>query len=392
MDSESLVSPRSLMIGITASGSTPLISGQLAFFSERGWDCVLVVPVDQNVREFCASENADWLDVKMEREIAPMKDILSLSALIWALLRRRPDVVNFGTPKMGLLGMLASFLARVPARFYTCRGFRYEHEKGLKRLILMWTERVSGFCAHRIICISPSVRERGIKDGVFNPEKTVVIGPGSSNGVDIERFDRARVDDAKVGNLRKELELEGRLVLGFVGRLVDRKGILELYSAYRLLKEEGRAVSLVLLGSLFESQFAHRWLLDEFQSDPHVHWVGFQNEVPEYMALFNVFVMPAWWEGFGNVLVQAAGMGIPVISTRVTGCRDAVNDGVNGVLVEKGDIDGLAAAIRRYLDDDDLRRRHGEAGVAWAHRFRSEIIWNGLEEIYLSQLGVTAKR
>jgi glycosyltransferase involved in cell wall biosynthesis len=98
----------------------------------------------------------------------------------------------------------------------------------------------------------------------------------------------------------------------------------------------------------------------------------------------DVFAMPSYREGFGVVNLEAAAMTLPVVSTRIPGCVDSVADGVTGTLVPPRDADALESAIREYLDNPELRRRHGEAGRQRALRdFRPEGIWEPLYQLYL---------
>jgi glycosyltransferase involved in cell wall biosynthesis len=373
---------KKLVLGITSPRSTPLIEGQVRFFTDLGYDVYLLGPTGGLVEPFCEREGCVHVPIDIARDISPLNDIRALFQIIAALRSIRPDVVNFGTPKMGLLGSIAAWLLRVKRRVYTCRGLRYEHERGMLRTVLKATEWVSSVLSHYTVCVSPSVRDLGLADRVFRPDGTVVIGDGSSNGVDLRRFDRAQVSDERRLEVIRDLGLTDTFVVGFVGRLAERKGIRELYSAFKAVERKYPYVRLVLLGVLVKEQFRDAALLAAIEGDRNVHWLGFQEDVPLYMSVFDVLALPALWEGFPNVLLQAAAMNVPVVTTDSTGCRDAVSDGFNGTVVPTRDVDALAEALRRYARHPDIRLLHGMNGRSWASRFKPDIIWQGLHELY----------
>ncbi len=380
--SQSMTHKKKIVIGITASASTILIKGQMKHFADQGYDVYLIAPEDQRTIDYCRDEGGTLLPVTIERDISIMKDLSSLRQVLRHFRKVKPDVVNVGTPKIGLLGMVAAKLTGVPVRIYTCRGFRFEHEHGFKKKILVMMESMSGRCAQKIICISPSLERLSHELGVFAKSKTVVINKGSSNGIDIARFSPDKVSAERTQALKRELGLDGKFVYGFVGRLVDRKGITETYQAFNDLYNANQNLRFIFVGGIEQEQIADKTLIDKIKTHPGMMYLGPQQDVPLYLSLMDVFVLPAWWEGFGNVLVQAAAMGVPVISTKATGCRDAVSDGYNGMLIEPKNVPALKDAMTLLYNDDGLREKYGRNGVEWAKNFDSVAIWEAMKKLY----------
>lgn len=374
-----------LVIGITAPGSVNLLRGQMNYFYEHGFSTYLVAPDDPKTRSYAEQEDCTLLPVSIERDISLIRDLASLWSIFKHFKSVKPDIINVGTPKMGLLGILAGVLTGVKKRIYTCRGFRYEHEAGIKRRVLMLMEWITARFAHQIICISPSVKSLGIADGIFKADKCLVIHKGSSNGIDLSRFDPALIKSADQKAFKADLGLESHFVYGFVGRLIDRKGIAELYEAFERVHEADSNTRLLIVGPLEFEQITDKTLVQRLQEHPAIIMPGRTDNVPLYLSLMDVFVLPAWWEGFGNVLTEAAAMGIPVISTTGTGTVDAVADGYNGILVPVKDSKALEVAMIELLTNEAKRKEMGENGKQWALNFDREIIWKDMHEIYRSR-------
>lgn len=376
---------KKLIVGITAEGSVNLLLGQLSYFRKQGYQTYLMSPLSERSAAFCKNENCEHLIIDIEREINPASDFKTLLQVIKTMKRVKPDIVNFGTPKVSLLGLMAAKMLGVKKRIYTCRGFRFEHEIGVKRKVLIAMEKITASCAHEVICISPSVKEIGVRHGIFKTEKTIVINKGSSNGVNLDLFNpnnpQLLADKATLVQSKK---LENKFIFSFVGRIVDRKGINELVSVFIKFQKKYTDAVLMLVGPIEMEQIADKNLvatIDDHQSIINIGRVT-QLEVPLFLSLSSVFVLPAWWEGFGNVLVQAAAMGIPTISTTGTGTRDAVSDGFNGILIEpKSEVQLYEAMEKLYLEKD-LAKQFGENGLIWAKNFERETIWSEMDKIY----------
>jgi glycosyltransferase involved in cell wall biosynthesis len=374
---------KKLIVGVTIPGSVYLMPGQLKYFKELGYKTYLLAPKSHYSVDYCEREGCELLPIKIKRNINVFYDFVSLFQIIFIFLKVRPDIVNLGTPKVSLLGLLAARITGVKRRIYTCRGLRYEHEVGRFKKLLILMEKITVSCAHEVNCISQSVKELGLRDGIFSEAKSSVIHKGSSNGINLTVFDPSKVSDASKQNLRKALGLEGYFVFGFLGRIIDRKGIQELYDAFLELYACNKNIRLLMVGPFEMSQISNKNLVELFHNHEAIICPGRTDEVPLHLSIIDVFVLPAWWEGFGNVLVQAAAMGIPVISTNGTGTVDAVSHGYNGLLIPVKDVDSLVVAMNKLLKDDDLRKELGANGKKWAKNFENQIIWNGINNLYL---------
>jgi glycosyltransferase involved in cell wall biosynthesis len=316
----------------------------------------------------------------MEREIDLRTDRPALARWIQLLRDLRPDVLNVGTPKAGLLGMIAGWLLRVPRRVYIMRGLRLEGAGSRVQLAVLWlAERLTVLLATDVVCVSHSLRDEAASRRLLGRRRAVVIGIGSSNGVNPERWDPA-LAAADRDAVRKEWKAnEGDLVVGFVGRISYTKGVPDLLAAARMV--EDLPVVVVLVGPVEDD--ALRPVLDAL-GERVVLMDEWATDLAEVYAGMDVLALPTDREGFPNVVLEAALAEVPAITTKATGARDSVVPGVTGWLVDVGSPAQLAEAIRACARDRDAVREAGRAARERALlEFRPQRIWGGLESIYL---------
>jgi len=374
---------------VTTPLSFHLLRGQAAYLAARGVAVHAISAPGEMAAAYVTSERVEHHSIDMRRRLSVIADLRSLLALVQAIRRIRPDIVQSSTPKAGLLGTVAAWLARVPTRIYQVRGLPLLTATGLQARLLCFSEWLACAAASHVLCVSESMRASLIARGLCAPEKARVILAGSSNGVDAEgRFNPSQFDRAARRRIRAELGIpEDALVIGFIGRLVRDKGIVELLDAWRGIRAEVANAHLLVVGPFEPDDAVPEAVANALQSDDRVHLLGLDWDTPRLYAAMTVFCLPSYREGFPNVVLEAGSMGLPVVATHVPGTLDAIEDEVTGTLVEPRNGPALERALLRYLQDDELRASHAAAGRRRARLlFQQERIWEAVHEFYLGTL------
>ena len=224
------------------------MEGLPAYLRDHGWDVHVVSSPGTRLDRLREEPGITVHALPMARPPRPIADLRSLWRWIGLLRRVRPAVVSVGTPKAALLRSVAAWLTRVPVRVSLLRGLRLETAQGMQRRILTVMERLTSGAATDVVAVSPSLRDRAIGLGLVRPGKVVVLGHGSSNGVDL-----AAIDAAADGALAEPVQLvAGVPVIGFVGRLAVDKGLDTLAAARELLVARGIDHQLLVVGGIDE--------------------------------------------------------------------------------------------------------------------------------------------
>jgi glycosyltransferase involved in cell wall biosynthesis len=378
-----------LVIAVNSSIALGFLQGQAEYFQNSGFDVTVLCPEKRSGEwEVARPENVRVLEVRMEREIAPLQDLLSIWRL-WGIYRTlRPTVTNVGTPKAGLLGGFAAWLTRVPCRFYTLHGLRFETTAGFRRKLLILAERLACGFAHRVVCVSHSVREKAIASGLVDRERALVFGAGSCNGVDVSRFAPTPERIKRAAKLRNQFQIpQTAPVVLFVGRLTCDKGIAELLQAFLQVENRFPDLRLLLVGSFENGDPLPDYIRKRLESHPRVILAGPVNDTAPYYALADILVLPSHREGLPTVVLEGHAAGKPVIGAAATGIVDLLTDGETGLLFPTGNAPALANAIARLIDDKVLAAKLAFAGQEQVRRkFRQDLIWAALRREYLKVL------
>lgn len=358
------------------------IGDQFKYFSDKGYGMYVACSPSEYIEEYASKQGFRYIETPIRRSISIKDDLMSIVRICRYIRREKIDVVVGHTPKGGLIAMIAGWLCRVPKRIYFRHGIVYETSKGLKRFILKNVDRIASACATKIVCVSPSVLQRSISDRLAPTGKQMVLGRyGTCNGVDTVRsFNPALIEQGKISELRAKYDIRDTdFVVGYTGRLVKDKGIIELVEAFDRL-DNAEDCKLLLVGMFEERDALPVNIKERILSDPRIIYTGFINGGMEYYySLMDVYVLASYREGFPTGVLEAQAMSLPVITTRVTGCRDSIVDGVTGLFA-----DNDAADLKDKIDK--IRQDHaidGANGRKWVvDNFDSRRVWAEIEKLY----------
>jgi glycosyltransferase involved in cell wall biosynthesis len=293
------VTPRLLHV-TTVPMTLRFVVGHVAHARSRGFEVHVLSSPGEALDEFARDLQVEAHAVPMARRIAPRADLAALWRMVRVMRHVRPTIVDAHTPKGGLLAMMAAALCRVPVRVYHQHGLPLMTATGLKRRILRWTERIACRLAHQVICISPLLREVLIGEGLCPPGKIKVLEHGSIDGVEADgKFDPAGVSTQWAELVLSRYQIPpGAPVIGFVGRVVRDKGLIELAQAWRVLREEWPSLHLLVAGP-FESEDPIPTDVEAtLRGDPRIHLAGMVHDMPGIYRTLDLLVLPSYREGF----------------------------------------------------------------------------------------------
>ncbi|MFD2036868.1 glycosyltransferase family 4 protein [Belliella marina] len=323
-----------------------LLSGQMKFMKEAGWDVLMVSADGREVQEVARKENCPHQVIPFTRQITPFWDLYCLWLLFKLFRKEKPDIVHTHTPKAGLLGMIAAKFAGVKIRIHTVAGMPYMAAEKSKKSLLMKAEKWTFSYATEVWPNSQSLKSFILSEKLADPSKVLVNGEGSSNGVDLNVFNRVSLkENHLVAATMRILPGENEFIILSVGRLVKDKGIEELVKAFLNSKIVNKS-KLVLLGS-FEQGLdpIDEQILRQIQDHPKIIQIEWTDHVSHYMAISDILVHASHREGFPNVLLEAGAMQLPIICSNIIGNKDIVTDRKTGLMFPVNKIDVLKDAL-----------------------------------------------
>lgn len=375
-------SPRLALIVTDAYAFNVLSRDQLEYFSSLGFKLDLYCNgTEAQLTKLRERNVGRVIRIPFEREPRPFKDLLALASLVRHLIARRYDAVVCSTPKAMFLGSLAAAMTLQRRRVSFVRGRAYETKSGLIRKIFLGMDKVSFVLSHDVLFVGKTLAEAFAQDGIDLAGKGRVLGHGSSNGVNLARFRQLEEPERKA--LRTHLGISATdFVIVIPGRIVRDKGVGE---ALDLIDRLADRVDLrwYFIGWPESEELTAR--IRERAEQRVVH-LDHTERLQDWLGMADLAFLPSYREGFGNVPIEAAACGLPVLGFDVVGLKDNIVPHVTGAIVPFGDLAACERFIRNAADDRDaFRARYAQARTWVSERFESSMVWRNYARAYLGE-------
>jgi glycosyltransferase involved in cell wall biosynthesis len=330
-----------------------LLGPQLRAFADAGYEVVGMSAPGPHVRSIEAAGIRHVAVSNLSRAPSLAQDLRASFELRRLLRAERPDVLHTHNPKPGVLGRIVGRAVGVPVIVNTQHGlYAQPADRRRRRWPVYVSERLAAACSHAELVQNPEDAVTLTRRLHVPVERGQVLG----NGVDLARFDPARVGPSARIDLRREWGFgPDDIVCCVVGRLVYEKGYAEIFAAATALRTAGSRARFVVVGPAdTDKADSVDAAAVESAKAAGVVFAGRRSDMPECYSACDLFVTASHREGFPRAAMEAGAMGLPIVATDIRGCRQVVNEGVNGTLVPVRDPAALATAVGGLITSDRL--------------------------------------
>ncbi|HUE22880.1 MAG TPA: glycosyltransferase family 4 protein [Bryobacteraceae bacterium] len=331
-------------------------------------------------------------DVRIRRTFNPLYHTRPLWKLFRLIRENHYDAVNTHSPVAAAIGRVSAWAARCKCVIYTVHGF-YFHENmhPVPRALCITVEWIVGRLTDHFMFVSDEDRRTALRTGIARNEPGVTA---ILNGVELDLFSPGT--DADREQRGQIPALRGRRVIGIVGRIVKEKGYREFLEMARAIVNLRENTAFLVVGDCLPSdrdQFgaAFRRQVQASGLQKHFFCTGFTTEVRRYLGMMDIFVLPSYREGLPRSILEAMACELPVVTTDIRGCREAVLDGATGIVVPPRDAKALTDAVLDLIDHPQKALKMGKEGRRRAvSRFDAKLVqkrFAGVFETMLARRG-----
>ena len=369
-----------LIVSTTSSFLKDILKDQPKYL-KNDYQVMLVSGDGLSFEDIRKNEDVNILHIPMKRGFSIFYDFYSLIRATFTLLKFRPNIVHSYTPKAGFIFMIASYLCSVPVRVHTFTGLIFPTSEGLKKYVLIISDKLLCYCANTIVAESLGVRNKMCEYHITE-KKIEIIGNGNVAGINTSYFSPIKVTESDL-----IIKNKNNFILCFIGRLSVDKGINDLVDVF--IKLPSRFM-LLIVGDADKRDPIDNQTLLAIKNHERIFCTGYMPDIRPYLKLSDILVLPSYREGFPNVVLQSLSMKKPVISTDVSGSVEIIKNNINGWIIPKNDIISLENAIlnANKLSKSEMNKMGGLGRKLVQEKFERRAYWENLTSFYTERLGV----
>lgn len=326
-----------------------------------GYDITLICNEDKAFQDMLP-DYIRFIPVHMARGI-DISGFVSIHKFIKIFKQEKFDLVQYSTPNAACYASIASFICKVPIRLYCQWGIRYVGLNGISRKIFKAIEKLVCKNSTDVRVVSPMNKAFAVSERLYPERKAVVVGNGGTIGVDMQKYNILKKTIWRQ-EIRNKFKIdENDFVFGFSGRISVDKGCRELLSSFKSIISSGCKAKLIIVGPVDDNCGIDPELISWARNSQNVVLTGMidGNRMAEYYSAMDVLVHPTYREGFGMVLQEAGALGITMITTKIPGASEVMEDGVSCILVETKNEKELADQMKLLVENPDRAREIGQA-------------------------------
>lgn len=345
------------------------------FALEAGYEVIVVTSVDRHRSEI---ENAGVRVIALDidrKSLSPFSAFKTVTQIVAILRREHPDILHQVAIKPILLGGFAARITGVKSvvNAVVGGGYAFTSTSQLMRILRPFLEMAMKIFLNppksRVIFENKDDLISFVKAGLVRSEAAALI---RGAGVNIEVYSA-------------KSDVNNTPLVVVPARLLWDKGLAEFVEAARILRSQCINARFAIVGAEDPDNRASipHTVLEQWRSESVIELWGFRSDMPQVLAEADIVCLPSYREGLPKALLEGMAAGLPCVTTDVPGCREAVIDGVNGLLVPPRDHYALANALRRLILDPDIRLQMGRRGRLMAtNEFSSSIICRQTLQVY----------
>lgn len=290
-------------------------------------------------------DNIEFVD--MIRKIDPIADIISIYKIRKLIKKYNPDLIYVQSSKAGALGRIANIFIKKPI-IYNAHGWAFNMKISNKKIFMYkFIERLLASMCDKIVAISEQEKKSAIENKICKEDKIKVI----YNGIDIEEYKNSII---RKSDIKKELGIPlDSILIGMVGRISKQKAPDTFIRVAAKLREIIPNSFFIIVGD-GEEKCELEQLIDELKLNDKVFITGWVSNTYKYIQAFDIGMLLSRWEGFGLVLAEYMICGVPIVATNVDAIPNLIEDNVNGILVDKDNIDQAVSACKKILSDKEF--------------------------------------